>query len=187
MWSIRMWSFIYLRIKKRLHRRLLPFLSPFSETEKGIALQSNTFIKCPTPQEASPHQGETCREFLSQFKYCNSNLVKIHFILLDPGIKSADQDWGPSDRAAEQSYFLEEEFHYLNVTQIRKLAIFDMFHCALACLRNNLCLSLNMATSHGTDGKLWCELLSSDKNRNAGNYHKNTSSHHFSILRVRTL
>ncbi|CAH3128168.1 unnamed protein product [Pocillopora meandrina] len=50
-----------------------------------------------------------------------------------------------------------------------------MFHCALACLRNNLCLSLNMATSHGTDGKLWCELLSSDKNRNAGNYHKNTT------------
>ena len=133
------------------------------------------------------HQGEICREFLSQFKYCNSNLVKIHFILLNPGMKSAEQDWGPSDQAAEQSYFLKEEFHYLDVTQIRKLAIFDMFHCALACLRNNLCLSLNMATSHGTDGKLWCELLSSDKNRNAGNYHKNTSSHHFFIVRVRTL
>nr|XP_058954091.1 uncharacterized protein LOC131781453 [Pocillopora verrucosa] len=58
-----------------------------------------------------------------------------------------------------------------------------MFHCTLACLRNNLCLSLNMASSRGTEGKLWCELLSSDKNRNAENYHKNTSSHHFSILR----
>ena len=166
---------------------MLPFLTPFSETEKGIALRLNTFIICQMLQKALLHQGETCREFLSQFKYCNSNLVNIHFILLDPGIKSADQDWGPSDRAAEQSYFLEEEFHYLDVTQIRKLAIFDMFHCALACLRNNLCLSLNMATSHGTDGKLWCELLSSDKNRNAGNYHKNTSSHHFFILRVRKL
>ena len=168
-------------------RRLLPFLTPFSETEKGIALQLNTFIKCQMLQEALLHQGEICREFLSQFKYCNSNLVKIHFILLNPGMKSVELDWGPSDQAAEQSYFLKEEFHYLDVTQIGKLTIFDMFHCTLACLRNNLCLSLNMATSHGTDGKLWCELLSSDKNRNAGNYHKNTSSHHFSILRVRTL
>ena len=120
---------------------------------------------------------------MSQFKYCNSNLVKNHFILLNPGLKSAEQDWGPSDQAAEQSYFLKEEFHYLDVTKIRKFTIFDMFHCALACLRNSLCLSLNMASSRGTEGKLWCELLSSDKNRN---YHKNTSSHNFSIQRVRT-
>ena len=87
-------------------------------------------------------------------------MVKIHFILLNPGLKSAEQDWGPSDQAAEQSYFLKEEFHYLDVTQIRKFTIFDMFHCTLACLRNNLCLSLNMASSRGTEGKLWCELLS---------------------------
>ena len=92
-------------------------------------------------QEALLHQGETCREFLSQFKYCNSNLVKIHFILLNPGMKSVELDWGPSDQAAEQSYFLKEEFHYLDVTRIRKFTILDMFHCALAYLRNNLCLS----------------------------------------------
>ena len=80
--------------RKRLHQRLVPFLSPFSETEMR--------------QEALLHQGETCREFLSQFMYCNSNLVKIHFILLNPGMKSAKLDWGPSDQAAEQSYFLKE-------------------------------------------------------------------------------
>ena len=159
--------------RKRLHQRLVPFLSPFSETEMR--------------QEALLHQGETCREFLSQFKYCNSNLVKIHFILLNPGMKSAKLDWGPSDQAAEQSYFLKEEFHYLDVTRIRKFTILDMFHCALACLRNNLRLSLNMASSRGTERKLWCELLSTDKNRSAENYLKNTSSHHFSILQVRTL
>ena len=151
----------------------MPFLSPFSDAEMR--------------QEALLHQGETCREFLSQFKYCNSNLVKIHFILLNPGMKSVELDWGPSDQAAQQSYFLKEEFHYLDVTRIRKFTILDMFHCALVSLRNNLCLSLNMASSRGTERKLWCELLSSDKNRNAENYHKNTSSHHFSILRVRTL
>ena len=38
-------------------RRLLPFLTPFSETEKGIALRLNTFIKCQMLQEALLHQG----------------------------------------------------------------------------------------------------------------------------------
>ena len=175
MWSIRMWSFIHLRIRKRLHRRLL-----HSFTIEHIYQMSNAARSLTPP-------GRKCSEFLSQFKYCNSNLVNIHFILLNPGMKSAEQDLGPSDQADEQSYFLKEEFHYLNVTQIRKFTMFDMFHCTLACLRNNLCLSLNTASSRGTEGKLWCELLSSDKNRNAENYHKNTSSHHFSILRVRTL
>ena len=124
---------------------------------------------------------------MSQFKYCNSNLVKNPFYSPQSRTEKCRKDWGPSNQAAEQSYFLKEEFHYLDVTKIRKFTIFDMFHCALACLRNSLCLSLNMASSRGTEGKLWCELLSSDKNRNAENYHKNTSSHHFSILRVRTL
>ena len=35
MWSIRMWSFIYLRIKKRLHRRLLPEIAAFSVSVLG--------------------------------------------------------------------------------------------------------------------------------------------------------
>ena len=35
MWSIRMWSFIYLRIKKRLHRRLLPEIAAFSDSVLG--------------------------------------------------------------------------------------------------------------------------------------------------------
>ena len=67
-------------------------------------------------QEALLHQGEICREFLSQFKYCNSNLINIHFILLNAGTKSAKQDWGPSDQTAEQGYFLKEKITTLLIT-----------------------------------------------------------------------
>ena len=35
MWSIRMWSFIYLRIRKRLHRRLVPEIGAFSVSALG--------------------------------------------------------------------------------------------------------------------------------------------------------
>ena len=62
----------------------------------------------------------------------------------------------------------------------------DMFDCTFECVRNTLCLSINMAASRGADGKLWCELLSSDKNRaDAENYSQNMSSHHL-FIRVRT-
>ena len=39
-----------------------------------------------------------------------------------------------------------------------------------------------MAAFEGADGKLWCELLSSDKYRNAENFKENISWHHFSIM-----
>ncbi|PFX25318.1 Basement membrane-specific heparan sulfate proteoglycan core protein [Stylophora pistillata] len=39
-----------------------------------------------------------------------------------------------------------------------------------------------MAASKEAYGKLWCELLSSDKYRDAENYKENTSAHHLSIL-----
>ena len=38
-----------------------------------------------------------------------------------------------------------------------------------------------MAASKGADGKLWCELLSSEKHSNPEEYKGNESSHHFSI------
>ncbi|PFX25311.1 hypothetical protein AWC38_SpisGene10074 [Stylophora pistillata] len=38
-----------------------------------------------------------------------------------------------------------------------------------------------MAASKEAEGEVWCELLSSDKYRDAENYNENTSSHHFSF------
>ncbi|CAH3140916.1 unnamed protein product, partial [Pocillopora meandrina] len=44
-----------------------------------------------------------------------------------------------------------------------------------------MCPLINMAAFKGADGKLWCELLSSDKNRDSANHKENTRSLHLFI------
>ena len=39
-----------------------------------------------------------------------------------------------------------------------------------------MCLLINMAAFKGVDGKLWCELLSSDKYKDSANHKGNTRS-----------
>ena len=59
--------------------------------------------------------------------------------------------------------------------------LYDVFDCTFECLSNHLCFSVNLAASKGADGKLWCELLSSDKYRNFTEFKGNNSAHHFFI------
>ena len=91
-----------------------------------------------------------------------------------------------SDTALSQifkrSLFSVEEFHYLNVPRVGIFTTYDDFHCTLNCLNNALCFSVNMAASKRADGKLWCELLSSDKYRNSTEYRRNQSSHHLTMM-----
>ena len=77
--------------------------------------------------------------------------------------------------------FIKHEFHHLNVPLVGTVAVSDVFDCTLECLSNPLCFSVNLAAVKGTHGKLWCELLSSDKFRNSTEYKGNKSSHHFAI------
>ena len=59
--------------------------------------------------------------------------------------------------------------------------MYDTFDCTFECLQIPSCASVNLAINKGPDGKLWCEVLSSDKYRNSKDYKGNESSHHFSI------
>ena len=88
----------------------------------------------------------------------------------------------PSEKTLKQRLFSKDELHHLNVTRVGKLTVSDLLDCIVECLKNALCLSINMAAFKGAEGKLWCELLSSDKYRDMKNYKENMSSHHFSIL-----
>ena len=45
MWSIRMWSFMYLRIKKQLHWKLLPEIAAFSDSVLGDRKGHSVTIK----------------------------------------------------------------------------------------------------------------------------------------------
>ncbi|KAK2567123.1 hypothetical protein P5673_008922 [Acropora cervicornis] len=51
------------------------------------------------------------------------------------------------------------KLHYVNVTRIGAYRVHDILECIFPCLRNSLCLSLNLAASHGADGKYWCEII----------------------------
>ena len=81
-----------------------------------------------------------------------------------------------------QYKFNKNEFHHLNVPRVGTVAVFDVFDCTLKCLSNPLCFSVNLAAFKGAHGKLWCELLSSDKFRNSTEYKGNISFHHFAMV-----
>ena len=56
---------------------------------------------------------------------------------------------------------------------------YDLLDCICECVKNTLCLSINMAAFEGADRRLWCDLLSSDKYRNAENFKENLRKHKF--------
>ena len=77
--------------------------------------------------------------------------------------------------------FSVDEFYYLDVPKVGTVTVFDDFDCTFKCLNNPSCFSVNLAASKEPSGKLWCELLSSDKYSNARHFKKNKSWHHFSM------
>ena len=104
------------------------------------------------------------------------------FVNLTTGRNNLEHE-GASSQEFRWRLFSVQEFHYLNVTRVGTFTAFDDFDCALKCLRNPLCISINLAASKAADGKLWCELLSSDKYRNVRDFKENKTSHHlFSMV-----
>ena len=76
---------------------------------------------------------------------------------------------------------VRDDYQFLNVPGIGTITVYDTFDCTFECLSNPSCLSLNLAASNGADGKIWCELLTSNKYINPDEYHENKTSHHFSL------
>ena len=64
--------------------------------------------------------------------------------------------------------------------------VYDVFDCTFECVGNHLCFSINLAATKGIDGRLWCELMSSDKYRNFTQLKGNKSAHHF-FIQVRSI
>ena len=73
-------------------------------------------------------------------------------------------------------------FHYLNAARVGSSTAYDEFDCTLRCLRNPNCLSVNLASFKDANGKLWCELLSSNSHGNSPDYRENKTSHHLFLL-----
>ena len=77
--------------------------------------------------------------------------------------------------------FSVDKFHYLNAAQVGSSSANNDFDCTFKCLRNPFCLSINLAASKDANGKLWCELLSSNRHRNPLDYRENKTSHHLFV------
>ena len=92
---------------------------------------------------------------------------------------SQEAIYSPSLQSVTQRLFIAEEFHHLNVPRVGTVEVWGIFDCAFKCVRNPLCFSVNLAASKAADGKLWCELLSSDKYRDPAEYKGNISAHHY--------
>ena len=54
-------------------------------------------------------------------------------------------------------------------------------HCLLKCVKNQECFSTNIGVDSGPDGRVLCELLSSDRYRSSGNFRQSSVFHHYSI------
>jgi hypothetical protein len=98
------------------------------------------------------------------------------------GTNASQQDGTSFSPTVKQHQFSKDEFHSLNVTQVGTFTVSDIFDCIFECLSNPSCFSVDSAASKGADGKLWCDLLSSDKYRNSREYKENMTSHHFFIM-----
>jgi len=80
-----------------------------------------------------------------------------------------------------------DEFHYLNAARLASTTAYSDFDCTFKCLRNPFCQSINLAASKDTNGKLWCELLSSDRYKNSLDYKESKISHHHFLLENRVV
>ncbi|CAH3111530.1 unnamed protein product, partial [Porites lobata] len=86
------------------------------------------------------------------------------------------------DPEFRQDIFTQDDYHYLNVPVVGSFTVDNAFDCTLKCLRNPCCFSVNLAAYRGANGKIWCELLSSEKHSNPEKYKRNQTSHHLSTI-----
>ncbi|KAL9966881.1 hypothetical protein ACROYT_G025018 [Oculina patagonica] len=78
--------------------------------------------------------------------------------------------------------FKDHLFHALDDKLIETAYVETVKHCLLKCVKNRQCFSTNFGVTLRDDGKVLCELLSSDKYNSSGSFQQSSSFHHFSIL-----
>ena len=72
-------------------------------------------------------------------------------------------------------------YHYVNASYVMRMFVEDILDCSLACLENNLCVSFNLAVNADSEGKRWCDLLSSHIYNNAEQLIADQYSHHLTL------
>ena len=77
--------------------------------------------------------------------------------------------------------FKGHPFHVLMSTKVDEAYVETASSCLLRCVNNQHCFSTNIAVNPARDGKLLCELLSSDKYNSSEKFGQSGRFHHYSI------
>ena len=77
--------------------------------------------------------------------------------------------------------FKADRFSYLNISSLGGGLVERDNICGLACIETSTCFSFNLAAFPDVNGKLYCELLPSDKYNNSDKLVRSKVFHHFSI------
>ena len=78
--------------------------------------------------------------------------------------------------------FKAHKFSYLNITSLGTDHVLNGTQCGVACVNIPSCFSFNLAAFYDINGRMLCELLSSDKYNNSDKFISSQSFHHFSIV-----
>ena len=94
------------------------------------------------------------------------------------GSKALKRDAG---QGVAYAYFAAHKFRSLNLAPLVSTSVKEPRDCGKLCIDHSSCFSTNLAAFGDQDGKIICELLSSDKFNNSNKFIGNSTFHHFSI------
>lgn len=81
----------------------------------------------------------------------------------------------------QYAIFQDNLFYALDGKRIETAYVETRKHCLLKCVKNRQCFSINIGVNSRHDGKVLCELLSSDKYSSSGSFQQSSAFHHYSI------
>ena len=105
--------------------------------------------------------------------------------ILDDGLCDSTNIGVQRDPYKELSYanFIEHFNHTLDVSKIEGVPVQTGSECLLRCVNNDRCYSTNVEAFHPDlpNGKIWCDLLPTDKYNASEKFKTNHTFHHYSI------
>ena len=105
--------------------------------------------------------------------------------ILDVGFSDANNLPGlhrDPNKLLSYAKFIEHFYHVLDVPKIEGVAVQTGSQCLLRCVNNDYCFSTNIGAFYLPNGKLWCDLLPTDKYNISEKFKTSHTFHHYSIM-----
>ena len=87
----------------------------------------------------------------------------------------------PSGHGLAYANFAAHKFRHLNITPLVSASVKEIRECGKLCVDHSSCFSANFAAFFHEEGKIFCELLPSDKYNNSNKFLDSAVFHHLSI------